>query len=404
MADANPLLNIEEYQKKSKAIQSGKDTKFLVVDDLPNMRKTMKNMLRFLGYENIEEADDGDTGIRMMSENPIDFVIADWVMPRLSGLEMMRTAKDKPNLKNIPFLMVTAEVDAGQIAQAAETDVDGYIIKPFVAKTLEDKIKAIINKKENPSEVEKLFMAAEKAKEKGDYGKALACLEKVKEMNPRSARALQTMGEVFELRDEWDKAETLYREAVETNPRYIKAHQALSEFYEKKGDTDKALQALEAAVEISPNNPDRQTRLGEIYMEKGDVDKAEEAFKIAVKHDPHSPERRTAIGEAYLKGGQEDRAADAFKQSIDLKQDTNVYNRLGIALRKKGKFKEAIQEYKKAIKVDPSDEVLYYNIGRAYMQDKNFNSARKAFKKALSVDPNFEDAQRMLEKLDQGGY
>ncbi len=407
MAEENPLISTEKYEKKKPSDgPSNRDLKILIVDDLPNMRRTLRNMLRYLGFENVEEVDDGDTGIQKLMEHHFDFVVADWVMPRLSGIEMLRAAKEKPNLKNIPFLMVTAEVDAGQIVQAAETEVDGYIIKPFVAKTLEDKIDSIIHKKKNPSETQKLFLAAEAAKEKQEYGQALAALEMVmvKERSPNSARARQAMGEIYELQGDPDKAEKIYTEAIAVNPQFVKVRQSLGELYEKNGDTEKARRAIEAAAKISPNNPDRLTKLGKLYLESGDIEKADEVFKSAIKHDPNNPERRTAIGEIFMKAGHEDKAAESFQGSLGLKQDTAVSNRLGIALRKKGKFKEAILEYRKAIKVDPGDEALYYNVGRAFMQDKNYASARKAFKKALTIDSDFTDAKKMLEKLEQRGY
>jgi Tfp pilus assembly protein PilF len=377
--------------------------KILVVDDLSNMRKTLRNMLRYIGFENIEEADDGDTGLQKLGEAHFDMVVADWVMPRVSGIEMLRMARERPNLKDVPFLMVTAEVDAGQIVQAAETEVDGYIIKPFVARTLEEKILSILKKKKNPSELQLLFQKAEILQEKGDSQAALRLLERAQELSPKSARTRQVMGSIYEKMGDLDKAEELYKDAAAVNPQFVKVHQSLGELYDKKGEPEKAAKALEAAVEISPNNPDRLTLLGKAYLENGNVEKAQELFKAAIKHDPKNPDRHTAIGEIFLKAGHENMAADSFQGSLELKQDVNVYNRLGIALRRKGKFKEAIVEYKKALKVDPNDEVLYYNLGRVFMQDQNFMSARKAFNKALAVDPKFEDAKRMLEKLDEKG-
>jgi len=408
----NPLINLagqnamepQPAKGPSSNARSEREMRLLVVDDLANMRRTLRNMLRYLGFENIVEADDGDTGLEKLEESPIDFVIADWVMPRIAGIDMLRAARERPHLRDIPFLMITAEVEAGQIVQAAETDVDGYIIKPFVAKTLEEKILGIIHRKKNPSALQKLFSAAEEAKTRENYDQAIKIFEKIKEVNPRSARARQAMGSIFEIQGDLDKAEAFYQEAAAVNPQFIKVHQSLGDLYVKKGEPEKAVMALESAVHISPNNPDRLMKLGQAYLESGDPEGADEVFKSAVKQDSMNADRRTAIGELFLKAGQEERAAETFRDSLHLKEDINVYNRLGIALRRKGKFKEAIKEYKRAIKVDPNDEVLYYNIGRAFMQDRNFKSARKAFGKALAVDSGFEDAKKMLKKLDEKGY
>jgi len=118
--------------------------KFLVVDDMPNMIRTIKNMLRHLGYHYTTGAGDGLEALGVLKRKEIDFVITDWNMPNMTGIDFLRKARSDDDLKEIPFLMVTAEVLDETIAEAAETEVDGYIIKPFVAKTLEEKIQKIL--------------------------------------------------------------------------------------------------------------------------------------------------------------------------------------------------------------------------------------------------------------------
>ncbi|MBI4379081.1 MAG: tetratricopeptide repeat protein [Nitrospinae bacterium] len=378
-----------------------KKMKFLIVDDMSNMRRTIRNMLRYLGYEYISEAEDGNTALNKLKSEKADFIIADWNMPRMSGIELLRMLRDNENLKDIPFLMITAEVEASQILQAAETEVDGYIIKPFIAKTLEEKITNILEKRLNPAEVDKLMNNAMKYSENREYQKAIFIYEEALKLNPKSARIRHAIGQMYEKMGMDEKALNYYEDAFKNNPQYIKVHQSMGDLYLKKGDTGKAIEAIEKAVHISPNNPHRQAQLGKIYLSKGDIEKAGKAFKTAIKVDPKNAELQTDIGEAYLQSGLDEMAAEAFKGSLTVTESVHVYNRLGIALRRKGKYLEAIEEYKKALRLDPDDEAVHYNMGRAYIEADMKSEAISSFKKALQIDPYFKECKEMLEGLEK---
>ncbi len=376
-----------------------KNMKFLVIDDMTNMRRTIRNMLRYIGYDSVAEAVDGDHALKMMDNNQPEFIICDWNMPRLPGIELVRKTKEIKKYANIPFLMVTAEVQESQIVQAAESDIDGYIIKPFVAKTLEEKVNSILERKESPTEFDLLIKEGITSKNEKQYDNAVSAFEKALKITPKSARVRHLIGEIFQLKGEVEKAENLFQEAAKINPQYVKVLQSLGDLYQKSGDQEKAFVALERAAKISPNNVTRQTMLGKLYVAKGKVKEADQAFKAAMKVDPNNSELKTEIGEIYLESGHSDKAAAAFQGSLNIKKDVHVYNRLGIALRRNGKVSEAINEYKKALLIDSNDEALYYNIGRAYIEAKDRPKAVQFFKKALKIDPDFKDAKIILQKL-----
>ena len=123
-----------------------KGMKILVVDDFSTMRRIIKNLLGELGFTNIVEADDGSTALPVMQDGSIDFLITDWNMPNVPGIELLQQVRGNDSIKDTPVLMVTAEATREQIVQAAEAGVNGYIIKPFTAQTLEDKIKSIFDR------------------------------------------------------------------------------------------------------------------------------------------------------------------------------------------------------------------------------------------------------------------
>ncbi|NLZ78587.1 MAG: chemotaxis protein CheY [Gammaproteobacteria bacterium] len=120
-----------------------KNMKILIVDDFSTMRRIIKNLLRDLGFTNTAEADDGATALPMLQSGNFDFLVTDWNMPIMSGLDLLREVRADENLKHLPVLMVTAEAKRDQIIAAAQAGVNGYVVKPFTAQALKDKIEKI---------------------------------------------------------------------------------------------------------------------------------------------------------------------------------------------------------------------------------------------------------------------
>lgn len=123
-----------------------KNIKILIVDDFSTMRRIIKNLLRDLGYNNTAEADDGSTALPMLKNGGYDFLITDWNMPNMAGIDLLKAVRADDKLKSMPVLMVTAEAKRDQIVEAAAAGVNGYIIKPFTADTLREKIDKIFER------------------------------------------------------------------------------------------------------------------------------------------------------------------------------------------------------------------------------------------------------------------
>jgi two-component system chemotaxis response regulator CheY len=117
--------------------------KILTVDDFSTMRRIIKSMLRQLGYNNIVEAEDGVAALNLMQREKVDFVISDWNMPHMSGLDLLKAIRADENLKSIPFLLVTAEALKEYVVEAVQAGVNNYVVKPFTAETLKEKIDTI---------------------------------------------------------------------------------------------------------------------------------------------------------------------------------------------------------------------------------------------------------------------
>jgi len=123
---------------------SNPNMKFLVVDDFATMRRIVLNLLKELGFTNIEEAEDGAVALqRLRGSAKFDFVVTDWNMPNMTGIELLRQISADESLRHLPVLMVTAEARKENIIEAAQAGANGYVVKPFTAATLDEKLKKI---------------------------------------------------------------------------------------------------------------------------------------------------------------------------------------------------------------------------------------------------------------------
>lgn len=120
--------------------------KILIVDDFSTMRRIIKNLLRDLGFTNTSEADDGTTALPMLESGTYDFLVTDWNMPGMQGIDLLKAVRANPELASLPVLMVTAESKKEQIVEAAQAGVNGYVVKPFTAATLKEKIDKIFER------------------------------------------------------------------------------------------------------------------------------------------------------------------------------------------------------------------------------------------------------------------
>ncbi len=128
-------------------MSSDKKMRILVVDDFSTMRRIVKNILKQLGYTNVVDADDGTTAWEVLNKDNIDFVITDWNMPNMSGLELLKKIRNSEEFADMPVLMVTAEAQQENIIEAVQAGVSNYIVKPFTADAIEQKIDKIFSKR-----------------------------------------------------------------------------------------------------------------------------------------------------------------------------------------------------------------------------------------------------------------
>ena len=123
-----------------------KNMRILVVDDFPTMRRIVRNLLKELGFSNVDEAEDGAAGLAKLKAGGFEFVVSDWNMPNMDGLTMLKEIRADASISGLPVLMVTAEAKKENIIAAAQAGANGYVVKPFTAATLDEKLSKILEK------------------------------------------------------------------------------------------------------------------------------------------------------------------------------------------------------------------------------------------------------------------
>ena len=378
-----------------------KNMQVLVADDSLNMIRTLANMLRLLGYENIIRVDDGDKAIAKLNSTRVDLVLCDWNMPHAKGIDVLRFVRDDDRLRHLPFIMITGEVDLQTVAEAGEVEVDAYLLKPFTRDDLKSRIDEVLLKKQTPAPIDVHLSVAKVYREARQYGLAMEELKKALKLNPRSPRVMYAVGEIQEAQGELEGATKYYARSVEFGNLFLKGHEALARIYEAKGDLEKATEHLKTAVKISPKNVPRQLTLSQTLLKSGQTMEAHKILKIVMQlADRNRAEVAFQVGEMYLAAGMAEEAQHVFGQALeDNPKAIHIYNRMGIALRRQKKFREAIDNYLIAIRMDQENEGLYYNLGRAYYDAGDKDRSVAAMKRAVALNPDFGEAREFLSRV-----
>lgn len=297
-----------------------KKMRVLVADDYGSMRNVIVNTLRTMGFVNVDQASNGKVVLEFFKNRTYDLVLCDWNMPPfMDGIEVLENLKEKGQLENIIFIMITAERMAHNVIRAAEAILDGYLVKPIRAETLErilTKIllkKSILNKGREilkskgvsaaveyyEQEQKKVLVysdagppiwlhkvVAETYEKAGDLKKAFEKQRDILKINPQSAWTYEAMGQIYKKNGNTEKALEAFRKALSCNEHFMKAADSLATTLMEIGQEDEALEVIEKASEFASDNVKRQALLEKIYVQKKDYVKAASIAKHIIDLQP----------------------------------------------------------------------------------------------------------------------
>jgi len=290
------------------------------------------------------------------------------------------------------IILMTTEADRGLLIYLHEIGADNFIVKPVSSNTLIEKVALTIRPQ---GQLAKLVGQGKELIQQGQYQKAMEIADQILELKPNSSAALMIQGDAQLRLGFDDEALQAYLQAAEHAKMYLDPLKKIVAFFKEKKDLEAQLDYMKKLERLSPMNMDRKIEIGELHLEQGDFENADQYFQEALKISAKQARDmldsvKLTVAESCLKVDPS-LAERYFREIVDSKSslsasDVHVFNRLGIALRKQGKWEQAIKEFKKVLNVAKDTEIIHYNIGMAYMQGNRFWDAHDAFEKAMKIN------------------
>lgn len=419
----------------------------LVADDMQTMRLILAQSLRQAGFMNIERAADGEEALKLMQRNGCGLALVDWNMPRVDGLELLDRVRSDPDLKNLVFIMVTAETLDIKVIRAAEEKQDAYLTKPISPEKLARRLDLILERRlttaralllevqgrgdqavdafmaalqNRPGAYWPLFGLGDLLARLGRWDEAESCYQRLLEQDPTASAALLQMGRLRQAQGRLAEAKEMFLAALRDSPRFFKAYDALARAMLAEGDAAGALEVVgKAMARQGTENAGRQELMGRLQLELDRYPEAESAFRKALKLKPlhHQMENHLQLGRALLGQDRHEEAAEilerAAAEALDQKRDDarlQAFVLAGTALAKGGQLSAAEKMFGRIQDPDswagsepPWEPALFHRkVGEAYLNAGMYDKAVRHFSSSLILA---EGGQPEIERLcrESGG-
>jgi tetratricopeptide (TPR) repeat protein len=301
----------------------------------------------------------------------------------------------KQRFSNLFVIVLTNEIRKEEMIFLHELGADNFITKPLSINTIIEKVVFTVRP---PGKLAQKLDQAREALSSGKYEQAMSFCREVLEIKPDSPAGLMLLGDIYNRLENSAKALEAYEKAHVSERMYLEPIKKLAQHYRDAGDQEHELENLKKLDQLSPLNIERKMAIGDIELDRGRMDKAREYFNESVKLARREMKDKVSnlhvdIGEKLLPHSPE-AAEEYFRKALEAKddllesKDVNTFNRLGIALRKQKKPKEAVEEYKRALTIVPEDENLQYNLAMAHMEAGDKDLALRALERALEINPH----------------
>ncbi len=378
------------------------DMNFLIVDDMDNMRRSVRAMLKLIKYgKKYFEAPHGKEAWKMLNRknHGIDFIICDYNMPYMSGTELLHRLRADKVLRDIPFLMITADANKEVVAEAAEHDVDAYLTKPFVTASLETKINELLDKAQNPDQTTQLLKLSKIAEEKGDIKAAIKLAVEASQANRNLSRPYRELGRLFIKVKNVKQAIVQFRTAIDLNRLDVTSYHYLGQLYFHQGKLDKAIDYYSRAMDISPRHSDRAFKFADLLIQKNKPQKAEKVLRLLLKHDSANQDNLEKIALIAGNNGFPDLAVKCYKDILKhAPHRTSIHKLLGLALQEKNQHNQASAYLEKAAQKFTEDVELLVALARSYLAMDMLVRADRCASKALKLDPDNQAARSILNE------
>lgn len=379
-----------------------KSVDFLVVDDLENMRRSVRDML-MRSYGNdiiVDMAKSGRDALTTIRTKDVKFVISDWNMPHMTGIELLQLIRKEPDYYETPFLMISDEMSKEKFAFAIEECVDGYQIKPFTEKDLMQAINDIRTKRDSLSPIETKINMLRRLVLIKQFDKAIKICEDLLKEDPHPD-VRYILGECFYNKKDYKNAGYQLKKLLDAEST-SKCAYLYGKVLMANGQYEEALEYLEEASDQNTLNLERRIEVGNVYLELGWEKEADELFDSVMRSEP-TDLNKVKMGQIFVKKHELKKAGKLLKNVEEPIPDSlAVFNRYAIELRKQGDFEESLEQYKKCLEVIPDEPTILFNMGTVYFEMGDEERAKKRLRQTLALKPDFDRAQKLLDFLVTG--
>ncbi|MBU0992377.1 MAG: response regulator [Proteobacteria bacterium] len=375
------------------------DMSVLIVDDMENMCKSIRAMLKVLNFgKRFRVAHNGREALKILKEGDIDLAIIDWNMPIMTGVELLVNIREDKNLRDTPVVMITAEANREIVAEAGESDIDAYILKPLTVKSIGDKIVNVIDRTNNPSPMMLYLKKSRVFEETGDLDAAIEEAKLALKADPNSSRPVRVLGQLYYKKQDIDIAEKCFLKAIKMNKLDVFAYHHLGEISLKKNNIEKAETYFDKAMSISPRHVSRGIYFGKILVQKKKFDKAKKVFSRTLKFSEDPMPLREELIDFCIQNVMYDFAKTLIEELLrQLPTRTDMEFKLGLVYLKIGESKKALEHFLIAEKQDTQNFEVKLHIAKLYIEAGQIFRADQALSDVLRLDPGNSEAKSLLQ-------
>ncbi|MBW1740150.1 MAG: tetratricopeptide repeat protein [Deltaproteobacteria bacterium] len=372
----------------------------LIADDMPGMVSSIRSIMKVLGYgKKFIPVTNGQEAWRILKKEPVDIAILDYNMPVMNGVEVLSRIREDRDLRDLPVVMVTAHSHQEFVAEAAESEIDAYILKPVTVKVLGDKVLHVVENANNPPPMVYHLQQARRFEDVGDIDAAIDEARLAMKANPKSSRPLRELGYYYFKKNDLKEAEKWLLKAAQMNSLDVFAFHYLGELYLKRNDIDKASRYFDKAMSISPRHLTRGIHFGKILVQKQKIEKAIQVFEKALTLSKNDLKLREEIASFCIETGAKGYGAKLLESIVraDPKRKDLLF-KLGVALEEIGKHSKALSYLTNAGKEDRDNLEIKMHLATVNLALGRPIRAEKILKEVLKVDPKNKKAKELLKK------
>ena len=373
----------------------------LVVDDMKSMRLTIRKMLKNLNIgKNLRFAENGREGLEILNNVKCDIAILDWNMPVMNGVEMLEKIRNDKTFRDMPVIMVTAESERDIVSQVAETEIDAYLLKPLTLAALDNKIKSVVERANNPDPATRHRLKARDLEEMGDYDSAIEQIRIALVHKPSASRLLRQLGLLHFKIKKNNIAEKCLLKAASVNKQDIITRVHLADHYIQKNQLEKAGKYYLEILSLSTKYHDPAMDLGEKLLQKGSRQLSLDIFAKVITRSKKQNAAREKVIDICLANNELEFPRALLEQSI--KENPSNYDMIykaGLIHQEAGDWEKALKYFIEVDRHVRGHIEAKFQIAKIYYMNRKVLKADEYLNQILRVDPKNEAAIALRREI-----